>query len=158
VREQSPCKVGGRWLYPLLLVIQTIGVIVLYGHIVPLFKQVVADPTTHEIRSETRIWTISAIALIQVGYWIRYRLRPALPTFINPFVGHLVVFAGRLAFTLATAVFSFAFVLQRLSSQLPVIGYGLTLGGMFSLFCYMQELQSLGTAMMDRGNLNQPGR
>jgi hypothetical protein len=43
-----------------------------------LFKQVVADPTTHEIRSETRIWTISAIALIQVGYWIRYRLRPAL--------------------------------------------------------------------------------
>jgi hypothetical protein len=158
VRKQSPCKVSGRWVYPLLLAIQTIGVILLYGHIVPLFKQLEADSASHEARTETRIWLIAAIALIQVGYWVRYRLRPALPKFVNPFLGHLVVFVGRLGFTLATAVFSFVFILHKLASQLPVVGYGLTLAGVFSLFCYMQELQSLGTAMMDRGNLNEPGR
>jgi hypothetical protein len=148
LREQSLSKVGGRWVYPALLATQTIGVILLYGHIVPLFKQLVADPITFETRTETRIWSISAIALIQLGYWVRYRLRPALPKFVNPFVGHLVVFAGRLAFTVATAVFSFVFVLQKLASQLPLAGYGLTLAGTFSLFCYMQELQSLGNAMI----------
>jgi uncharacterized protein Usg len=90
----------------------------------------------------------SAIALIQVGYWVRYRLRPALPKLVNSFVGHLVVFTGRIAFTLATAGFSFVFILRKLAFQLPLVGYGLTLAAVFSLFCYMQELQNLGNSMM----------
>jgi len=49
----------------------------------------------------------------------------------------------------ATAVFSLVFVSQRLASQLPLIGYGLTLAGTFSLFCYMLELQNLGQTMID---------
>ena len=103
--DSRACTVGGRWLYPFLLAIQTIGVLLLYGHIAPLFKQLVGDPTTYETRTETRIWLISAIALIQVGYWVRHRLLPALPKLANSFVGHLVVFTGRIAFTLATAGF-----------------------------------------------------
>jgi hypothetical protein len=134
-------------LYPLLLALQTIGVVLLYAHVVPLFKQLVADHSAFETASETRAWSISAIVLIQIGYWLRYRLRPALPKFVNALLGHLVVFAGRLAFTLATAVF----LLQKLTSQLPLVGYGLTLAGIFSLFCYMQELQRLGETMMSRG-------
>jgi drug/metabolite transporter (DMT)-like permease len=146
-------------VYPLLFGVQTIGVVLLYAHILPLFKQLVVDPTTHEKRIETRVWLISTIALIQAGYWLRYRLRPPLPSFVNAFVGHLVVFAGRLAFTLATAVFSFVFLLHKLASQLPLVGYLLTVAGVFSLFCYMQELQRLGERMMGRGeNVNQVAR
>ena len=146
-------------MYPLLLGVQTVGVVLLYAHIVPLFKQLVGDPTTYETRSETRIWSISAIALIQAGYWVRYRLRPAPPKFVNAFAGHLVVFTGRVAFVLATAGFSFVFILQKLASQLPLVGYGLTLTLVFSLFCYMQELQRLGETMMGRGeNVNQAAR
>jgi hypothetical protein len=146
-------------VYPLLLGVQTIGVVLLYAHIIPLFKQLAGDPTTYEKRIETRIWIISTIALIQAGYWLRYRLRLAPPKFVNAFAGHLVIFAGRLAFTLATAVFSFVFIFQKLASQLPLAGYGLTLAGVFSLFCYMQELQRLGETMMGRGeNVNQGAR
>ena len=138
-------------MYPLLLGVQTIGVVLLYAHIGPLFRQLVGDPTTYETRTETRIWSISAIALIQIGYWLRYRLRPAPPKFINAFVGHLIVFTGRLVFILATAGFSFVFILQKLASQLPLVGYGITLAVVFSLFCYMQELQRLGESMMNHG-------
>lgn len=146
-------------MYPLLLGVQTIGVVLLYAHIVPLFKELVGDPTTYEKRIETRIWLISTIALIQAGYWLRYRLRLPPPKFVNAFVGHLVIFTGRLMFTLATAVFSFVFIFQKLASQLPLVGYGLTLAGIFSLFCYMQELQRLGESMIGRGtNLNQDAR
>jgi hypothetical protein len=147
----GPSVVGGAgswWLYPLLLLLQTIGVILLYWEIVPLFRQLVGDPATHEVRTATRIWAMSAIVLIQAGYWARYQLHPTLPTFINSFVGHLVAFAGRLAFILATVVFSFVFISQKLASQLPLVGYALTLAGVFSSFCYMQELQNLGNALM----------
>jgi hypothetical protein len=55
-----------------------------------------------------------------------------------------------LSFVLATSVFSLVFVSQKLADQIPVGRYILTLAGLFSLFCYMQELQRLGNTMMGR--------
>jgi hypothetical protein len=146
--DSTVSPAGGRWLYPLLLALQTIGAILFYWKMVPLYQQLVADPTAYATREETRVWSLAAIALIQVGYWVRYRVRPALPGHVNPVLGHFVLFVSRLSFILATAVFSFVFISQRLASQMPAARYVLTLAGLFSLFCYMQELNRLGNVMM----------
>ena len=126
---------GGRWLYPLLLAMQTIGVILFYWQGLPLYRQVSANPSTYEPQLETRIWTLLAIALIQVGYWIRYQVRPALPYFSNAVLGHVVLFWSRVSFTLATSIFSLVFIAKKLNLQLSPSGYILTIVGLFSLFC-----------------------
>ena len=78
--------------------------------------------------------------------WICYRLRPALFSFPNVVVGHLVLFWARLSFTLAIAIFSLVFIAKRLDDQLAWWGYALTLCCLFPLLCYMQEVRRLREA------------
>lgn len=141
---------GGRWLYPLLLAMQTIGAVLIYWKGLPLYRLLVADPAAYATREETLDWSLSASVLIQVGYWICYRVRPSLPGFVNPLLGHIVQFSAGLIFTLATTVFGFVFITKKLGSQMPATRYLLTLTVLFSLFCYMQELKRLGTALLGR--------
>ena len=148
-QNSTPATPGGRWLYPLLLAIQTIGVILFYWQGLPLYRQVSANPSTYEPQTEMRIWTLLAIALTQVGYWISYRLRPALPCFSNAVVGHVVLFWSRLSFTLASSIFSLVFIAKKLNLQLSLAGYILTILGLFSLFCYMQETKRLGNKVLE---------
>ena len=126
---------------------QTIGTFILYWNVVPWFRQLVADPTTYAPREETWLWALSAIVLIQFGYWVRYRVRPPLPRFRNVVLGHVVLFLSRMSFLLATTLFSFMFFTQHLTSAMPLARYILMLAGLFSLFCYMQELQRLGKSL-----------
>ena len=114
----------------------------------PLYRQLSADPTVYRAHEETRLWSLIAIALIQVGYWVRYRIGPVLPRFASSALGHIVVFLSRLVFVLATGVFSYIFISQKLASEMPVSRYILTLVALFSLFLYSQELQWLGNALM----------
>jgi hypothetical protein len=141
---------SSRWLHLSLLAMETIGAAVLYWKVVPLFRQLSADPTVYGRRGDTRLWSLSAIALIQVGYWVRYRIGPVLPRLASSALGHIVLFLSRIVFVLATAVFSFVFISEKLASEMPVLRYVLTLAGLFSLFLYSQELQWLGNALMRR--------
>ncbi len=146
--DSTASPAGGRWLYPLLLAMQTIGVVIFYWHGLPLYRQLVGDPTTFATRQEIREWALLAIALMQVGYWVGYRVRPVLPRHAKTVLGHIVLFISRLSFLLATSVFSFVFISKKLEGQMSVTSYILTLVGLFSLFCYMQGLQRLGVAFL----------
>ena len=148
-QDSTPAMPGGSWLYSLLLAMQTIGVILFYWQGLPLYRQVSADPSTYEPQVQTRVWTLLAIAIIQVGYWIRYRVRPALPYFSNAVLGHVVLFWSRVSFTLATSIFSLVFIAKKLNLQLSPAGYILTIVGLFSLFCYMQETKRLGNTILE---------
>ncbi len=148
-QDSTPVTPGGRWLYPLLLAVQTIGVILFYWQGLPLYRQVSANPSTYEPQLERRIWTLLSIALIQVGYWIRYQVRPALPYLSDAVLGHIVLFWSRMSFTLATSIFSLVFIAKKLNLQLSPTGYILTIVGLFSLFCYMQETQRLGNTILE---------
>jgi hypothetical protein len=132
----------------LLLAIQTVGAVIVYWKGIPLYRQLEADPSTYAVSHETAVWSIVASTLIQVGYWTRYRLRPAMPHPVNVFGGHVLLFVARLVFVLATAAFSFVFITQEIAAHMPPLRYVLVLVVLFSLFCYMQELQHLGNAML----------
>jgi hypothetical protein len=141
---------SSRWLHLSLFAMETIGAAVLYWKVVPLYRQLSADPTIYTARWETGLWSLSAIALIQVGYWVRYRIGPITPRLASSVLGHIVLFLSRIVFVVPTGVFSYVFISQKLASEMPVHRYVLTLVGLFSLFLYSQELQWWGNALMRR--------
>lgn len=137
----------GRWLYALLLGTETAGAAMLYVRGVPFYRALVIDTAQYAPSGGTQLWTLSSMALMQVAYWTRHRARPALPRYRNALLGHLLLFVARLSFVLATSVFSFVFMTRKLAEQMPPVGYALTAAALFSLFCYMLELQRLGNAL-----------
>ena len=145
-----------RWLHLSSFAMETMGAVIFYWQGLPMYRQVLADPTAYASRETPRIWWLLGIALIQVGYWIRYRTAPVLPQVSNTALRHIVLFVGQMVFTLPTAVFSFVFISRKLSPEVPVIGYVLTVAGLFSMFLYMRELQWLGNSLALREK--EPGK
>lgn len=142
----------GRWRYPVLFGLQTLGAAIFVYNAVPHYRHVLADPAGHEAQAETLVWSLSAIVLIQLGYWIRFRAHTPLPEFTNALLGHSVQFIGRMGFVLATSVFGFVFITQKPGFHMPAFRYVVTLVVLFSVFCYQHELDDLGKALSRREN------
>jgi hypothetical protein len=137
---------SGRWRYFALFGMQTIGIVSLYWKGIPIYRQALADPGSHEV--QPLVWLLSSIALIQVGYWVAHQVRPALPQFTNVLLGHVILFLARMGFVLATSVFGFVFIAQQPEFQIPAFRYVVILFGLFSVYCYQQELERLGRALL----------
>jgi hypothetical protein len=142
----TPVSNASRYLF--LFAMQTTGAVILFWYGVPLFRQVLLNPRNHVPRPENLIWSLSAIGLMQAGYWIRHRLRPPLPQFRNALVGYIVLFAARMSFVLATSVFGFVFIVRRPEFQIPASRYVIVIIALFALFCYTQELEPLGRELI----------
>ena len=134
--------------YFVLLTMQTIGAAILFWFAVPLFRQALLDPGSHVSRPENLVWSWSAITLMQTGYWMRHRFRPRLPPFRNALVGYIVLFIARMSFVLATSIFGFVFIARRPELYVPTSRYFVLVIGLFALFCYIQELEQLGRALI----------
>ena len=157
IEPQNPIGVSGRSLpavghgscYFLLFAVQTIGAAILFWLVVPRFRQVLLDPGGHVARWENLVWLLSAITLMQAGYWLRHRLRLQLPQLpLNSLVGYIVLFVARMSFVLATSVFGFVFIVRRPEFQIPTSRYFAVIIALFALFCYTQELEQLGRALI----------
>lgn len=140
--------VGSASRYFLLFALQTIGAAILFWFTIPLFRQALLDPGSHVPRTENLVWSLSAITLMQAGFWIRQRLRPRLPQLHNTLFGHIVLFIGRMSFVLATSIFGFVFIVRKPELQIPTSRYFILIFGLFALFCYTQELERLGRALI----------
>jgi hypothetical protein len=145
--EKSERRRTPRYFF--LFAMQTIGAAILFWYAVPLFRRVLLDPGSHTARPENLVWSLSAIALMQAGYWIRHHLRPRLPQLRNALIGYIVLFVARMSFVLATSVFGFVFIVRRPELQIPTSRYFIVIIALFALFCYTQELEKLGRALID---------
>jgi hypothetical protein len=120
----------GRWSYFALFGMQAIGAAVLFWTGLHLYRQVLADPSR-----EPELWPIvgslSSIALMQIAYWVSYRVRPPLPQFQNALLGHVVLFLAPMVYVLPTAIFGFVFVAQRPEFEIPVFRCLVLLLGLF---------------------------
>jgi hypothetical protein len=127
---------------------QTIGVFTLFWNGIPLYRKILADPASHQAQTQTLIWAFSSIALIQIGYWLSDRLRPPMPKFRNALVGMVTLFLARMSFVFASSVFGLLFITQRPGLNIPGFRSVITIIGLFSLFCYVRELERLGRALL----------
>ena len=132
-----------RWRYFALLGMQTIGAVFLYWTGLLLYRQVIADPATYETHPWTLVWALSSVTLMQIAYWLSYHSGPPLPQLKSALLGHAILFLARMGFVLPTSVFGFVFVAQRAEFEIPIFKYVVMLLGLFSLFCYMRELERL---------------
>lgn len=143
-------RTNGRWRYLALFGVQTTGVVILFLNAVPLYQQILADPSSYEAGTDHLTWVFSSIVLMQVGYWISDRVRPPLPRFTNALLGHVTLFLARMSFVLPTSIFGFLFFAEKPGFHIPVFRYVITLLGLFSLYCYTRELERLGGAFLSQ--------
>jgi hypothetical protein len=94
---------------------------------------------------------------MQAGFWIRHRLRPPLPQLRNAFVGYIVLFIARMSFVLASSIFGFVFIVRRPELYVPTSRYFVLVIGLFALFCYIQELEQLGRALIGLDSAKKTG-
>ncbi len=152
----APTQSVGRWWYPALFGMQTVGAVVLFWKAVPLYREILADPAAHEARPEHLVWALSSIVLMQAGYWISRQINPPLPQYSNALIGNVILFLARMSFVFATSVFGFVFITQKPGFHIPAFRYVVTLLGLFSLYCYVQELERLGRAFVGREKKPEP--
>jgi hypothetical protein len=60
-----------------------------------------------------------------------------------------MMFLSRMSFLLATAIFGFVFITQEPEFHIPASRYFLTLAGLFSYFCYTQEVERLAKNLIE---------
>lgn len=143
-------SVATRWQFPVLFGVQTVGAIVLFWNAVPLYQEILADPAAHEAQPEHLVWALSSIGLMQAGYWTSHRINSPPPQYTNALIGNVILFLARMSFVFATSVFGFVFITQKPGFHIPAFRYAVTLAGLFSLYCYVQELEHLGRALVGR--------
>ena len=137
----------GPWSYFALFGLQTIGAVVLIWTGLLVYRQVLADPSSHERQPWAIVGSLSSIALMQIAYWVSYRVRPPLPLLQNALLGHAILFLARMVYVLPTAIFGFVFIAQRPEFDIPVFECLVLLLGLFALFCYVRELERLGRVL-----------
>jgi hypothetical protein len=140
--------------YALLLAGQTIGSIFLLSQCIPIYSRLLENPGSPQRLEPVMVTaTVLSIMLIQCAYWYRV-FNVALPVQNTRVVyGHLVLFTSRLGFIVASSLFSF--VLFRHLPEFNFVGNwlsflwraGLLLALLFSLYCFTNELERLGTAL-----------
>lgn len=135
-----------KWVYPLLLAVQTVGAGILVRSAVPLYRTLAGDASQYELNDTIFVWTMVAVAMMQAAYWIGQRIGP--PSWHGQvLLGHLVKFLGRVSYTATTAIFSLVFIRRPEDVQLPFSRLLGMVVGVFSMFCYNLELDKVGTAL-----------
>jgi hypothetical protein len=143
---QSP---RGQWSYFALFGVQTIGAVILVWTGLLVYREVLANPVSHETHPWAIVGSLSSIAVMQISYWASYRVRPPLPQFQNALLGHAILFLARMIYVLPTSIFGFVFVAQRPEFDIPTYQCLVIFSGLFSLFCYVRELERLGRVFTD---------
>jgi hypothetical protein len=136
---------NGARLYALMLALETIGAVLVYWEGLSIYRKTLANPAAYD--PATTAVALGGAVLIQVAYWTRYLLRLRPPRFVNSVLAHIVLFVARMLFTLPTAIFSFVFIAKAVEFSIPGSKYAVIFFALFSLFCYVRELESLGAAL-----------
>lgn len=139
---------AAAWRYRAFFGMQTVGAIIFFWKGIPLYREVLADPSKQQERASIMIWVLAAIVLIQAGFWSSHRLRPPASRFTNSLLSQIMLFFGRMAFVFASTVFGFVFIANQPNYRAYGLRYLVILAGLFSLYCYTQELERLARAFL----------
>ena len=138
--------------YGLWLILELLGVILLIWHGLPIYRAMLSEPHSRIGEPGHLIWALVASALIQAGYWRRYYGDSTAEPPRNILLGHIVLFISRLSFLFATSSFGYIFITGNIDLEVSGLRYLVFFVGLFSLFCFVQELERIGRAMCTTRN------
>lgn len=96
------------------------------------------------------LWSLTVVALIQPAYWLGWRATPPVEAggAWRNFLGHIVLFLGRMTFVFVGAVITTVFYVQPTHLQITPYRVLQLMALLFSMFCYILELEKLGNALI----------
>jgi hypothetical protein len=146
-RVENP-EAKSQWRYAPWLILEVVGAVVLIANGLPIYRKMLYAPNEQIQHYGALLWALAATGLIQVGYWVRYYGRTPILHFDNAFAGHIVLFISRLSFLFATSAFGYIFITGNVDLEISWLRYLVFTLGLFSLFCFVRELEKLGNAML----------
>jgi len=142
----------------LLLAVQTVAVLLLLWAATPIYRTILAAPGQKlQVMPGSPVLIILSLVAFHGAYWYRLQCVPIVIGKHGLFLSHLAVFSGRLAFIFGGALFALVVYrhlpdLSDAIDPLEVVSRLLAmLAIQFSLFCYTQELERVGSAMRSPG-------
>ncbi len=143
--------------YIALLAVQTMGAVIVLLDGMPIYREMTRNLAAHQPRPGVLWWAWAGVLLILGAYVLRMRLRPALPKSGHPVIGHVLFFAGRLSFVVATSAFSLVFINHFGELNLPPHRMISLLVLLFAMFCWNVELERLAKALIGRAGEPEEG-
>ena len=145
-----------EWRHAPWLVVELLGVALLIWHGLPIYRMMLSEPHSQIRNANPLIWALIASVLIQISYWYRYsELTPTL-RWRNVVVGHFVLFISRLSFLFASSAFGYIFITGNIDLEFSGPRYLVFFVGLFSLFCFVHELERIGQALCKRSDPESP--
>jgi hypothetical protein len=99
-------------------------------------------------------WLVKTFIRV-IGYAIDFARR--YRSFVTYFLATLLLFVARMSFVFAASIFGFVFIVRRPEFQIPTFRYVIVIIALFALFCYVQELEQLGRALIGPGPRQKDG-
>lgn len=145
--------------YFFLLAIQVCGQVFLVWNALPSFRQLLFNPGVQlQYTPFEDNLIVGTLLVMQCAYWYRLLRVPIPQTSPKLFLSHLFLFAGRLSFIFAAAIFS-AVIFRHLPELTLDIDTPYTVRrgilfcvSLFTLFCVTLELERFGNALGGAGS------
>lgn len=127
-----------------------LGVQILSAHVIfliglPIYRKLLNHQRDQATLSELAL-IVGTIAVMQAAYWAAYPLQRRLTFRRWVLLGHLFVGLGDLSFLFPTTMAAVAVFDQSLNLQTEWWRLLILVVGLFAMFCYKCQLQSLGSA------------
>lgn len=132
--------------YLIAFLFEIVGMSLIFWIGVPIFRALLQFRQTITVSDE--IIFLAAVVLIQFTYWTRLRYDPPFNLSPQPFVGHLILFASRLSFIFASAVFSLVVYRNPEMFQIDPLRTPLMAAVLFSVFCFSRHLERIGLLLL----------
>ena len=117
----------------------------------PLYQRLVTGATNVGSAKDCTLGFM-AIVVMQLGYWLAYRLQPYLRFRRNVLVGHLLCCIGEVSFLFVAALGTIVLLDRWHELQFVLWKAGMLVGMIFASYCYERQLVGLGERMLKPPN------
>jgi len=133
-----------------LLAVETAAFVVVLFYWLPLYRRLLSGPGGDRPGGDMVYQLLAAVVVMQVCYWTRRRLTAAVLT--RPqgeLVGHVLLFASRLAFVFVGSSFGL-FIVRAGDTRPSPLGLAGSVWALFAIFCFVLELEQMARPRLER--------
>jgi hypothetical protein len=133
-----------------LLAVETTAFAVVLFYWIPLYRRLLAGPGGDRPAGHMIYRILAAVVVMQACYWTRRRRRAEVPAPAeSALLGHVLLFASRLAFVFVGS--SFGLFIVRVGDTRPSpVGLVIMVWTLFAIFCFVLELEQMARPRLDR--------
>jgi hypothetical protein len=133
-----------------LLGVETAAFAVILYFWIPLYRKLMSGPGGDRPGGDLIYVQLAAVVVMQACYWGRRRLvADGVMHSHGVILGHLLLFASRLAFVVVGSSFGL-FIVRAQDTRPSPLGLAVSVWMLFAIFCFVLELEQMARARLDR--------